>query len=113
MSSQGQPELDRPGNGGGMIWPFYHWTLGSGVAIEQQMMLPAGGDAIAISWRLRSRSASPVELTAIPVFAAAEPLQPAGFEFEPETAGGRLIWYPFGRSSSIIADTSGHFLVPV
>lgn len=107
LVSEGPPEADRPDVFNGTLWPYCLLPLSDGISIEQQMMLPAAGDAAAISWRLLDRATAPVRLRASPIFRAGQPFAAAGFEIEPETNGGRLAWRPFHYSAKIIADTNG------
>jgi hypothetical protein len=91
----------------GTTWPRSLLPLTSGMSVEQQMLLPAGGDAIAMSWRLLGRTLLPARLRVSPIFLAREPISAGGFEIEPETSGGRLAWRPHDDSAKIIADTNG------
>ena len=109
VSSDGPPQADHPGRCRGAIWPRACWPLADGMSIEQQMLLPAEGNALAISWRLIGHSLLPVRLRVSPVFSAYQPFSPAGFEGEPDSNGGRLAWRPHHRFSKIIADTNGCF----
>jgi len=94
----------------GMLWPRCLLPLADGVVIEQQMLVPTHGDAVALSWRLLGRPTFPARLKAAPIFRATRPFVDAGFEIEAETNGGRLAWRPYDRSSKIIADTNGRFV---
>lgn len=93
----------------GTAWTRCLWQLDDGISIEQQIAIPAGGDALAISWRSIGRPLSPCRFRVSPVFSAHEPFTGAGFRFEEETNGGRLAWQPLPNSSQIIADTNGRF----
>lgn len=100
------------GGGGpscGTAWTRCLWQLDDGVAIEQQIAIPADGDALAISWRSIGRPLVPCRFDVSPIFSACEPFTETGFRFEPETNGGRLAWQPLPNSSQIIADTNGRF----
>ena len=110
VASDRRPEPDGMAPFRGMLWPRSVLPLGGGIAIEQQMLFPAKGDAVALSWRLIGRATFPVRLKAEPIFSATRPFTTAGFEIEPETNGGRLAWRPYDRSSKIIADTNGRFV---
>ena len=92
------------------MWPRSCWSLSDGISVEQQMLLPAGGNALAISWRLMGATFVPVRLEARPVFSNRPQCSCRGFEVEPETNGGRLTWRPFDGSSRIIADTNGRLV---
>ncbi len=91
----------------GTIWPRSLLPLPCEMSVEQQMLLPAGGDAVAISWRLVGRTLFPARLRVSPIFLAREPISAANFEIEPESNGGRRAWRPYDHSSKIIADTNG------
>ena len=104
------PEPDRPGASDGLIWPCCLLSLPGGASIEQQMMLPATGNAAAISWRLRGRAESPVILRASPLFRVPRPAASTSFAIEPEVDGERLAWCPFLSSSKIFADTNGRLV---
>ena len=93
----------------GTAWTRCLWQLEDGVAIEQQIAIPADGDALAISWRSIGRPLVPCRFDVSPVFSAREPFTETGFRFEPETNGGRLACQPLPNSSQIIADTNGRF----
>jgi hypothetical protein len=108
--SDHRPEPDGMGPFRGMLWPRSLLPLGDGIAIEQQMLFPGKGDAVAFSWRLLGRPTFPARLTAAPIFSATRPFGAAGFEIEAETNGGRLAWRPYDRSSKIIADTNGRLV---
>lgn len=88
-------------------WARWLWQLDDGILIEQQLAVPADGDALAVSWRSIGQPLVPCRLEVSPVFSAAEPFTEAGFRFEPETHGERLTWQPLAHSSKIIADTNG------
>ena len=105
--SEQTPQPDRPGPFQGAIWPRCVLPLPAGTAIEQQMMLPAAGDAIVMSWRLLARCDRPATLRVSPTFTATKRFAPTLFCVEAETDGGRLTWRPFPSSSKIIADTNG------
>ena len=111
--SDRRPEPDGAGPFRGMLWPRCLLPLGGGAAIEQQMLFPARGDAVAFSWRLIGHATFAVRLNATPNFDAPRPFATIGFEIEPETNGGRLAWRPYHRSSKIIADTNGRFVAAV
>ena len=91
----------------GAAWLRRSVPLTEGISIEQQMVLPVDGDALAVCWRLIGGALLPVRLTVSPVFSAHAPMSDNDFEIEPETNGGRLAWRPYSRSSKIIADTNG------
>lgn len=112
VSSDRPPQSDYSSRGSGTIWPRWSWALTDEVSVEQQMLLPAAGDALAISWRLIDLTFVPVLLEARPFFRALQPLSMSSFHVEPETNGGRLTWRPHVRSSKIIADTNGRLVEP-
>lgn len=97
------------GPSAGTAWTRWLWRLDDGISIEQQMAVPAEGDAFAISWRSIGRPLFPCRFEVRPIFSAVEPFAETGFGFEPETNGGRLAWQPLDNSSKIIADTNGRF----
>jgi hypothetical protein len=105
--SDAPPEADSVGLFRGTVWPRYLLALQDGVFIEQQMVLPAEGNAVAISWRLAGPALGPIRLTVNPIFSATEPICEREFQVEPETNGGRLGWRPYPHRSKIIADTNG------
>lgn len=100
-------EPDSPGAYLGTIWSRSVFSLPQGAAIEQQLMAPIGGSAIALSWRLRGPAPSPITFRVSPAFTGTERFESTRFEVEPETNGGRLTWRPYQSSSKIIADTNG------
>jgi hypothetical protein len=51
VSSDRPPEHDGTGSFRRTTWARWLWPLIDGMSIEQQMMMPMGGDAVAISWR--------------------------------------------------------------
>jgi hypothetical protein len=110
VNSDRPPQSDYSSRGGGAIWPRWRWALTDAISVEQQMLLPAGGNALAISWRLIGVTFVPVRLEARPVFSNSQPCPLSGFQIEPETNGGRLTWHPSDRSSRIIADTNGRLV---
>lgn len=107
LSSDGPPQPDHPRQCRGAIWPRGCWPLTDGMSIEQQMLLPAGGNAVAVSWRLIGRTLLPVRLKVSPLFSAGPQFSLCSFEVESEKNGGRLVWRPHVRASKIIADTNG------
>jgi hypothetical protein len=87
-------------------------ALAPGMSLEQQILLPNAGDAVAISWRLFGKKIAPVRLTATPIFSSVEPTTAEIFTFDGEPDGGRLSWLPFRRACKIIADTNGRCTEP-
>jgi hypothetical protein len=83
-----------------------------GTLLEQQILLPDTGDAVAISWRLIGHNIRPVRLTATPIFSSADRISSEIFIFDAEHDGGRLTWSPFSDVGKIIADTNGHCTEP-
>ena len=81
--------------------------LAPGMSLEQQILLPNSGDAVATSWRLLGEKITPIGLTATPVFSSLELTSAEIFTFEAADYGGRLSWLPFRRACKIIADTNG------
>jgi hypothetical protein len=100
------PDSDTP-SFRGTVWPRSLLPLSREMSVEQQMFLPAGGNAVAISWRLVGQALSPARLRVSPIFIAGKPISAAKFEIEPEPNGGRLAWRPYDHCSKIIADTNG------
>src|SRR5438552_13459226 len=92
---------------GAMSWPRSRFQLSGGVSVEQQMFLPHDGSGAALSWKLRGNFI-PVRLTVRAFFSGCGPrsYRDAGFQYEPEEDGGRLIWLPCVRGPKIIADTN-------
>ena len=62
VNSDGLPQSDYSSRDSGTICPRWRWALTDEISVEQQMLLPAGGDALAISWRLMGMTFSPVDL---------------------------------------------------
>jgi hypothetical protein len=79
------------------------WPLIDGMSIEQQMTMPMGGEALAVSWRVNGPTFFPCRLGVRPIFRPPQPFRGAGSEFEPEPNGGRLAWQPLKHSSRVIA----------
>jgi len=107
VSSDCPPEHD--GSCRRTTWTRWIWPLIDGVSIEQQMLMSTGGDAVAISWRTNGPAFFPCRLAVSPIFRTPQSFWGAGFEFEPETSGGRLAWQPLKDSSKVIADLNGRF----
>ena len=76
----------------GTLWPYFRLPLAPDAWIEQQMLLPAAGDAALVSWRLFGRASGTVKLSASPIFAAKEAFALAGFEMKPAMSGGQVTW---------------------
>jgi hypothetical protein len=107
FSSDGPPQPDHPGWGRGTIWQRTCWPLTDGMSIEQQLLLRAAGNALAVSWRLIGAALLPVRTKVRPVFSAHQSFSPTGFAIEPASSGGRLAWRPHSHLPKIIADTNG------
>lgn len=105
-----------PGNDGlrsrGLAFGRQVVPLAPAMSLEQQILLPHAGNAVAISWRLVGKKIAPVRLTATPIFSSAEPTSSEIFTFDAEHDGGRLTWLPFRRACKIIADTNGRCAEP-
>ena len=105
-----------PGNDGlrsrGLAFARQVVPLAPAMSLEQQILLPNAGDAVAISWRLVGKKIAPVRLTATPIFSSAEPTSSEIFTFDAEHDGGRLTWLPFRRACKIIADANGRCTEP-
>jgi hypothetical protein len=82
------------------------------VSLEQQILMPHAGDAVAISWRLVGRKLAPVRLTATPIFSSADPTSGEIFTFDAQDDGGRLTWLPFRHACKVIADANGRCTEP-
>ena len=95
---------------GAMSWPRSRFQLTPEVILEQQMFLPHDGSDAAFSWELRG-SVTPAQLVVRPFFSGCSPrsYRDAGFHYESEQDGGRLIWLPNVRGPKIIADTNGQY----
>jgi hypothetical protein len=95
---------------GAMSWPRSRFQLAPGIVLEQQMFLPHDGSGAAFSWELRG-GFFPARLTVRPFFLGCGPrtYRDAGFQYEPEEDGGRLIWLPSVRGPKIIADTNADY----
>jgi hypothetical protein len=87
-------------------------ALPSGISLEQQILLPNAGDAVAVSWRLFGEKIAPVRLTATPIFSSVEPTSSEIFTYDLKHDSGRLTWLPFPRACKIIADTNGRCAEP-
>ena len=105
--SSDTPPLESTESSRATAWPRWVFRLPNGTSIEQQMVLPQDGNAIAFSWRLLTDSPTPVTLAVTPVFSADQLAPATGFERESDAHGGRLTWQPNERSTEIIADTNG------
>ena len=105
-----------PGNDGlrsrGLAFARQVVPLAPAMSLEQQILLPNAGDAVAISWRLVGKKIAPVRLTATPIFSSAESTSGEIFTFDAEHDGGRLTWLPFRRACKIIADANGRCTEP-
>jgi hypothetical protein len=109
VASDRRSEPDGIGPVRGMLWPRSLLPIGDGVAIEQQMLFSATGDAVVFLWRLVGRATFLVQLKAAPIFSATRSFSDAGFAIEPETmevawrgvpfiARPRLLPIPMGAS---------------
>ena len=56
VCSDGYAVSDNPVSFRGTIWPRSLLPLGPEISVEQQMLLPAAGGAVAASWRLLGRT---------------------------------------------------------
>lgn len=113
VASDQPAQPSRPGLNHGVTWARYRLPLPGGISVEQQIMVPADGDGVAMSWRLVGRNDAAVRLHASPIFSSARDFAVGGFAVELPARGGRLTWQPFHNSSQIIADSNGHFVVGV
>jgi len=110
------PTRNAPGDDGlrsrGLAFVRQIVPLTRTMSLEQQILLPNAGDAVAVSWRLLGEKITPVRLTATPIFSSAELTSSKIFSFDALNDDGRLTWMPFRRACKIIEDTNGYCARP-
>lgn len=93
-------------------WPTWTFALDGGVRIRQELFVPHGQSAIAMSWGLAAPSKG-VRLSVRPFLSARDyhsmHHENGGFNFQPEQSNGRLIWRPYNGVPAIICETNGAY----
>jgi len=79
-------------------WPRWHFRLADGCAVEQQIFIPAGTAAVALSWRV-VEPGPPARLRLRPFLSGRDyhtlHRENAAFQHAPEVDGERLVWRPY------------------
>ncbi|HEV3460393.1 MAG TPA: amylo-alpha-1,6-glucosidase [Thermoanaerobaculia bacterium] len=92
-------------------WPRWTFNCG-GVRIDQELLVPQGTAAVAVSWRLRE-PAPPAELTVRPFLSGRDyhalQRENAAFRFEPEGRGPWRIFRPYADVPAVAAFANGRY----
>ncbi|MEO8602825.1 MAG: amylo-alpha-1,6-glucosidase [bacterium] len=93
-------------------WPRWRYRLADGSVVEQELFVPHGRAAVALSWRLVAPSPG-VTLRLRPFFAGRDyhalHHENGAFQFTPERAGERLIWRPYPGVPPIASRTNASY----
>jgi len=94
---------------GSISWPVSRFRLPEGLLLEQQMLLPHDGSAVAMSWALPGSTAFAARLVVRPFFSGCGPRSYRDIGFHSEDEGGRLSWLANVRGPKVFADTNGRY----
>src|SRR5512135_1006938 len=94
-------------------WPRWVFALPDGTRIGQELLVPKGASAVALSWKLLA-GAGPVRIEVRPFFSgrdyhALHHENPA-FRFEAEESGGVLRFRPYDGVPAVSLRTNGEFI---
>jgi glycogen debranching enzyme len=94
-------------------WPSWTFDLGGGVRLDQEIFVPQGSAAVAVSWRLR-QPAPPAELTVRP-FLSGRDYHALHHEnpvcrFEPEGRGPLRVFRPYADVPAVTVFANGGYV---
>lgn len=93
-------------------WPRWTYRLEDGTRIEQEILVPQGSPAVAVTWRLKGRKRG-VSLEVRPLLSGRDyhalHHQNNAFRFEAEVAGELVRWAPYEGIPDIIASSNGQY----
>lgn len=87
-------------------WPRWRFRLADGIAVEQEIFVPAGRAAVALAWRLCERR-SGVTLRLRPFFSGRDyhglHHENGAVRQQPEVSGEQLMWRPYAGIPAIVS----------
>jgi predicted glycogen debranching enzyme len=93
-------------------WPTWVFALEDGTKIQQQIFAFHRASLVALSWRVVHKTAKAI-MTVTPFLSGRDyhslHHENAGFRFQPEITGRRLIWRPYPEIPAIIALHNGEY----
>jgi predicted glycogen debranching enzyme len=93
-------------------WPRWTFTLSDGTKVQQEIFVVLGASVVVLSWRLLT-AAGKATLTVRPFLSGRDyhsmHHENAGFQFQPETDGQRLLWRAYPGVPSMIALHNGAY----
>jgi predicted glycogen debranching enzyme len=94
-------------------WPRWRFRLPGGGLVEQELFVPHGAAAVALSWRLVEPAPGPAQLSVRPFLSGRDyhslHHENGGFRFEPEPRRDRLVWRPYPGIPAVAVRTSGSY----
>jgi predicted glycogen debranching enzyme len=92
-------------------WPRWRFALPDGTRIEQELFVPHGASAIAISWRLLGSARAMLRVR--PFFSGRDyhglHHENPDFGFAPASRDGRLVWHSYDGVPAVIAHGNGDY----
>ncbi len=93
-------------------WPTWVFAIQGGAKIQQQIFVLHGASLVALSWRVLHKTAKAI-MTVTPFLSGRDyhsiHHENAGFRFQPEINGRRLIWRPYPEIPGIIVLHNGEY----
>ena len=93
-------------------WPRWSFAMPDGTSIEHELFTVSGSPIVVLSWRAVSPTAN-ATLTVRPFFSGRDyhslHHENPAFQFQPESAGQRLVWHPYPGMPAVIAAHNGRY----
>jgi predicted glycogen debranching enzyme len=94
-------------------WPTWTYRCEDGTVVEQELFVPRGTAAVALSWRLRERPSGRSVLHVRPFLSGRDyhalHHENPSFRFEPEREGGSLVFRPYPDVPEVRVVANGAF----
>jgi predicted glycogen debranching enzyme len=91
-------------------WPQWTYRLDDGTRVRQEVFVPQGAAAVAVSWRLLDRRKD-VRLMMRPLLSGRDyhhlQRENRDFQFEPQVRKGMIVWRPYAGVPGVVAFTNG------